>query len=106
MFKEYKKSLTVAVVVLLIVILGISVLSCFYTKSLFTSLKNESDTELITKAKTTVGALQTHIQKPCAKIPSSGGDSPEHGSVQHKETSRHRWRLTQQISDAVCRQLS
>lgn len=62
MFKEYKKSITVAVVVLLIVILGISVLSCFYTKSLFTSLKNESDTELITKAKTTVGALQTHIQ--------------------------------------------
>ncbi len=62
MFKEYKKSITVAIVVLLIVIVGVACVSISYTKSLFTSLKEESDSELMSNAQNTVSALQTHIQ--------------------------------------------
>jgi diguanylate cyclase (GGDEF)-like protein len=62
MFREYKKSITVAVVVLVIVILGITVVSCMYTQSLFQSMKSESDYELMDKAKSTVGGLQTQIK--------------------------------------------
>lgn len=62
MFKEYKKSITVAVVVLIVVILGIALVCYNYTRSLFTSLKAESDMSLAEKAENTVSGLQTHIQ--------------------------------------------
>lgn len=62
MFKEYKKSITVAVVVLFIVIIGVSCVSALYTQSLFTSLKTESDAELVQNAENTVEALQINIK--------------------------------------------
>lgn len=63
MFKEYKRSITVAVIVFVFVIAGLISVSFVYTNFLFKSFKQDADAELSEKAENTVSKLRLHIQK-------------------------------------------